>query len=396
MAVSALLTGCGDPAPPAGPTLPDTWLQAMIEEPTRFEQLLEQTPREGWIALHRNDAEDAWAAFEGPDPTVRRARARAAWEMARLHENLARIHESAEFAYLSERRERNPDEPQSIPIELARDCAQLGAGTEALGPRRALHLAARESGDPTELLARAQEPVQTGEGPVPVAWFDPCLHTTLAQIWDARALRDLDATQWSEAGAWADGGLESTLFAAWLDRIDLRKAMERGASPGSFAAQSPATRALGLPDRVPGDTRAARGEARTLDDALDAWRQRLDAEAPEAGMTLERDLGLIRRFRQEWLLARGTLALEDGHPAEALVFLDHARDVADRNVGPANSARLFALLAAARFESGRDREALDALHPLSEAHPEVLGLRERLGDLSVLRALTRTGDSKEN
>lgn len=388
-----VLLGCsGDPAP-TGPTLPETWLEAIIQEPSRFAHLMEQTPRDGWIALHAHDAEEAWAKFEGPTPAVRRARARAAWELGRTHESLAALHLGVEAAYRGETAARSADGAQPEPA--IGSCADL-VDAEALGDRLEVHREARQAVDPQPLLELASQPAQTGSGPTPVTWFDPCLHTSLALIWDQRALQDLDATRWSEAGAWADGELESMLFAAWLDRVDLRRALDAEQSPGSFGALSPSTRALGLPDRTPGDAEAARAEVRALDEALERWSDRLKSAAPAEGLELESELGLIRRFRQEWVLARATLALEDGQALEALALLELARDVTRRDVGAQNSPRLFALLASARFAAGREREALDALHPLSTPHPEVLGLRERLGDLTVLRTLTRTGDSKEN
>ncbi|TNE89113.1 MAG: hypothetical protein EP330_11785 [Deltaproteobacteria bacterium] len=392
-----LLVGCGSAPEATGPTLPESWLEAVIREPARFEQLLVQTPREGWVALHAHDATTAYDAFDGPNPAVRRARARAAWELGRVHEVLGSLHVEVERAYHTESAKRPGGADAEAPAHLAaaNACEDL-AGADALGERLSAHRAARESADPTALLEQASRPVQRSSEPAAHTWFDPCLHTSLAHVWDQRALVDLDATRWSEASAWADGELESTLFAAWLDRTDLRRTLDAERSPGSFAAMSPATRALGLPDRVPGDPDAARAEVRALDEALDTWRERLAIEAPAEGATLQGELGLFARFRQEWLLARATWALEEGEALEALALLEAARDVTARDVGPANSPRLFALLAAARFGAGREREALDALHPLSEPFPEILGLRERLGDLTVLRGLTRTGDSKEN
>ena len=76
--------------------------------------------------------------------------------------------------------------------------------------------------------------------------------------------------------------------------------------------------------------------------------------------------------------------------------LDLARDVTVRDVGPANKPTLYALQAEVRLRSSRTREALDALQALAGAYPEIGGLRELAGDLAILRALDRSGDSKEN
>jgi hypothetical protein len=160
----------------------------------------------------------------------------------------------------------------------------------------------------------------------------------------------------------------------------------------------PSLERLGI-ERVPArpdEIDVARDEARRMMDALDAWRSQLSESASDDGRALLGDLRLVERFRQEWLVARARQALLNERPRQALALLQLARDVSDPGVGPQNTPDLLALTAEAELRNGHTREALDALQLVYDAHPEVFGLRELVGDLAVLEGLDRRGDSKEN
>ena len=68
----------------------------------------------------------------------------------------------------------------------------------------------------------------------------------------------------------------------------------------------------------------------------------------------------------------------------------------ERDVGAANAPALYVLLAEARLKTGRTRQALDALEPLTARVPTVASAKELVGDLAVLESMGRVGDSKEN
>jgi hypothetical protein len=191
--------------------------------------------------------------------------------------------------------------------------------------------------------------------------------------------------------------LAGRIFAPWPTADDLTTEMSTATSPGTVGAHSPTLRKLGLGTNTSAsdDADTAREEVRLLDAGLDTWRTELVAEATDEGRGLLDDLGLLERFRQEWLVTRARAALESDHPHQALAYLDLARDVSTREIGPRNSPALMALMAEAHLRLGHTREALDPLQLLADAHPETIGLRETLGDLAVLRGVDRNGDSKE-
>ena len=143
------------------------------------------------------------------------------------------------------------------------------------------------------------------------------------------------------------------------------------------------------------DPEAAKEEVRLLDAGLDAVQRKVSDLGNAEGIAVVNDLRLIHRFRQEWLVVQAREALARKHPQRALTYLELARDHASNAVGPENVPSIYALTAEARLALGRTREALDALHVLAVAQPEVLGLVEVTGDLAVLQGLDRQGDSKE-
>jgi len=145
------------------------------------------------------------------------------------------------------------------------------------------------------------------------------------------------------------------------------------------------------------DSEAARLWVRALDQHLDAWQaRRAETASPEAQELLD-GLQLVAIYRSRLLLDRAREALKAEHPRQALAFAQLALDVEHaRSIGPLNPPGLFAVLALANLETGRTREALDALEVLSASDPRVRGLDETLGDLAVLEGIGRDGDSKEN
>lgn len=431
----------GETADPAT-TPADGWIAEIVLDPPAFAALMDETGRDGWIALHANDLDGAAAAFPGGGPAADRARARAELGLAVLHDDLARLSRVAHDRLFQawDRRGGVPEDSVAPAIAaLSARCAgqpwkpwadraAKGPGAafsaslgneEALWPtaapeapelasdplvkRRMVHAAAR-LGDPAPLLAVATAPlvVEQADGFERTFW-DPCLHDTLTRAWMGRTTTSLGhpGKGWREALSALsaeDAGPSTRLFAPWLTGADLTSELKTARVPGTLGATMPTLEALGITrDPVPADEiDRARDEARQLMDATDAWRLDLDQRANDDGRALLADLRLCERFRHEWLVARARHALLDDRPKQALAYLQLARDVATPEVGPSNSPAALALLAEAELRNGHTRESLDALQILVQAHPEVLGLKELIGDLAVLEGLDRRGDSKEN
>lgn len=79
--------------------------------------------------------------------------------------------------------------------------------------------------------------------------------------------------------------------------------------------------------------------------------------------------------------------------ALSMLALDHDEG---RSIGPINSPTLYAVTAASWLATGHTREAKDALEALIETFPEVVAVNETIGDLAVLEAMGRSGDSREH
>ncbi len=165
--------------------------------------------------------------------------------------------------------------------------------------------------------------------------------------------------------------------------------------PGQLGARGPTVRKLGVGGAsFPADDPAAgREEVSLLDAALDAWDARILEQAPGAGQSVVKDLDLVGHFRQEWLLARARVLLDDDRPLAAAALLQQARVEGAEGLSAANGPALYVVLADAELRGGHVREALHALRVLEEAYPETLGVRETLADLAVLEGLDRNGDS---
>jgi hypothetical protein len=187
------------------------------------------------------------------------------------------------------------------------------------------------------------------------------------------------------------------IFAPWLHVSDMEAEIRVATAPCVIGARAPSLRRLGVGTNphAGDDPVSAREEVASLDAGLSSWRESIVVDATAEGLAILDDLQLIGRFRQEYLTTRARYALLEARPRQALAYLDAARDPSDPSAGAANSPIFWALLAESQLRTGRAREALDALQVLSGAHPEVLGLREVVGSLAVLRGLDRAGDSKE-
>ena len=402
------------------------WISEATRSPTTFTALLEDD-RDGWIALHANDYERAADRFKTPT-----SRARAEWMLALLHHDLARLTGYAVETFFSEWDARSglPDESAATMIAtLGSFCSENGAlsgwasrcspdapgfamaqeiargrapwdhvGVDVYGKRMALHRAARTSGALDGLLAAAVQPlIVEPVGDFERTFFDLCLHRTLADHWTNRTAMSLGGEGWRAMAGFSDLGLAGSLFAPWLHAGDLDSELRVADIPGVIGARAPSLRRLGVGTNPhAGDDPVSAGEeVASLDRGLADWRASLSEGASDEGLAVLEDLRLIERYRQEYLTTRARYALLEERPRQALAYLEAARDPSDPTVGAANSPVLGALLAEARLHAGRAREALDALHVLSGTHPEVLGLREVVGSLAVLRGLDRTGDSRE-
>lgn len=401
-----LALGCTGPAAPdpvAAP-LASSWITTVVREPGRFTAVVDAGgAREGWIALHRNDLAAAQAAGGVPA-------ARAAEELSRFHEVLARASDQA-WLGVGARWESlgGPPPDSALPLLVwaaaveARDEgsaarwrgvaeARPGAvgalasrwtsplsppeGADPLLERARLHAGARDAGaEPSSLREAGERPLLVERPPAGGAertLWDPWLHHTLTALWASRAT----------AAPGADP-LAGSLFSASLT----------GSEP--LPAQ---LTALGL--TVPGgadEPERCRELVRGLDAILDPWAGQLAAEAGEDGKALLNDLRLVPVTRARVLVQLGVDALAERRPACALAYAELARDHQDgRALTPVNSPTLFAVLATANLQTGHTREALDALQVLVGPWPEVTGLDELVGDLAVLEGIHRSGDSREN
>lgn len=404
-----LALGCTGPAAPdpvAAP-LASSWITTVVREPQRFTAVVDADgAREGWVALHRNDLAAASAAGGRPG-------ARAAEELGRFHEVLARASDQA-WLSVGARWESlgGPPADSALPLlvwaaaEEARDEASArrwrelaqarpGAvgslasrwtsplsppeGADPLLERARRHAQAREAGAEPGLFREAGERPLVVERPaaaegrpaVERSLWDPWLHHTLTQLWASRATA-------APADALADA-----LFSASLTGAE--------PLPTQLAA-------LGLTvPQGPDEPERCRELVRGLDAILDPWAGQLAAEATDDGKALLNDLRLVPVTRARLLTRLGVDALAERRPACALAYAELARDHQDgRALTPVNSPTLFAVLATANLQTGHTREALDALQVLVGPWPEVTGLDELVGDLAVLEGIHRSGDSREN
>ncbi len=365
------LAACGE-APTevvVRPELASGWVAEVVNQPERFTARV-ATHREGWIAFHRNDWLEAVAA--GGDPA-----ARAHAELARFYWVLAGANASA-WVELDRRWLDRGVDPESglrhLAASLAVDGGVVevplsegwGADTPAtVAERVALHQAVRSGAQPAaSLVALATVPVLVEDTALAERRFpDPWMLTTLALTERAAALPP---------------ATDTSLFSGRLDGS--------GQPP---ALPEPASDALA-------DADACRAKVRAVDAELDAWRTALAGGASPDGRALLDDLRLVESTRARALVDMAVAALESQRPACALALgqlaLDHE---SPRAVGPVNSPTLFAVVASAQLQTGRTREALDAIEPIRAAYPAVATLDETVNTLVVLEGIDRRGDSRE-
>lgn len=399
------------------PTTPKAlgWVTTVIEEPEAFQEVMERTDREGWIALHAHDYLTAYRRFavESGD-AARIAEQRAAQAELLLQQDLQRLtgHAARKLFAAWEARGELPE--GAAPVRaLAERCSggshqaaepwgalsgeglptQSQVDSLAEGPlkeRLQAHLLVIEGAPPTALQRAATRPMlKIQDQDFERAWFDPCVHATLAHHMG----RSLGPEPSKALAGWR--GLEASLFSGWLDPSDLRGQLQAGPTPSGTSADLHDALGLSIVPASTDDAQPALEEAREATRRLDDLRASALRGASADRASLVQDLGVIERFRTEMLVNRSRADLLGDRPRRAQATLTLVRDVTERGISPLNSPSLFVLLAEANLRTGRTREALDALQPLSTARPETVGVREFIGDLSVLQGLDRDGDSKE-
>lgn len=440
-AMWAFLFACGESepvveevAPAPDPAVGLGWVGALAFHPEQFTAAVEGH-REGWVALHANDPGAAWAAFSAA-PVDAAGAARAALALGVFHEDLAAlsglVHETlwtrwsqakdaapmpedatmvAAFGASCNGRESatawaarvktGADQPLAVVISTARSPFQVSEGTGVVGKRAAVHRKAMAATDPAGLVEVAGTPIWTDGAPKAERHlWDPCVDATLARIWYARASGTQGtadpARSWKSPQGLGGDALPVSLFAAWLDGPELQRELhlakrmgEVGARSGTALGVSPVVGPTDAPD-------AARTMASALDAALAAWSAKILDQAPPEGEALARELAVVARLRQQWLLARTRVELGADHPKLAGVLVQLAEDRDRAGIGPGNDPSLWVLRAHAELANGHFREALDALHAVVEAFPHAKGIEETLSDLVVLDGLGKPGDSKED
>lgn len=401
-----------DVAEPPPHVLDDSWLAEVTARPEQFARVVD-ADRDAWIALHGNRLNDAslstgpagWAAAKRlaqAQADLARLNERAWDETMRAWESRSKLPEGSALTYFAalSARERGDAAAEAKWLEKARAAKdpQVREAAERLAAappgepmaesdnplvqRYNAHIAARKDGKAGELRQLAaqplwKEPLPTGERQL----FDPMIHATLALT--------------LEPQTGAPTALEGLLFSPCLTEGQLsaesevygQKCMSLG-----LAALS-----IELPSSPNDEPELARTFVHQLDASLDPWtRSRLAVASPE-GADILAGLDLVRRLRSDWLVSLARDLLDADHPHQALELLRLALDPeSGRALSPVNGPSLYALTAEANLRTGHVREALDALEVLSSDWPEVIGVDEVLGDLSILKSLDRTGDSKEN
>jgi hypothetical protein len=452
MIVVALgLWGCGTADPPNPPAAVEEspradlrdlgWVSEIVLDPAAYRALVAQAP-DGWEAMRTHDGR-AEVAFGDDQPL---GQARASFALVVLYEDLARATgvaverlftrwdtlkglpagdapvvaalagwcsggESA-GAWAS----RVPDGPgKAVAAAVALDRPPFAVSSaDVYGRRMRIHNEARIKMDPAPLLVAARIPMVAAPRPPPTPprpstkapppptfdpeLWDPCVYRSLADVWTDRLARATGGTGWRSATAFASdkAGLGGTVFAAWPTPADLRAGLQTAEHAGLVGAQSPLLRQLGVGSVAfsSDDPESALAEVRTLDAALAAWSKKLEDQATDDGRAVLREVDPIRRFRQEWLLARARLALRAGHQRRALALVESARDTSHPEIGVHNGPAVFALLAETQLRLGRSSEALASIAILERAHPEVRGLAETVADLVVAESVPATSPPK--
>lgn len=364
--------------------VPATWIGELAAEPSAFGTLMEAEPREAWVALHANQLLAAYAAFAGsPSP----GKQRTASLLARLNRSLDRSLKRTNTKITQMRAERSLAASDGLTTYTAMSVCDADAlKIEASGWVE--HAALLQGTDGEALTAALAAPVlvEPADG-FERTFYDPCGYGALARIWSERAVYGPGTPLSSPIGG-ASFPLNQALFSAFLTSADV------GKDPIDTA---PGAATLGVRPVAGEATRqSAREQARELAEGIQKLGKASTAQAPAEGTALLDELRLLDRFQHDWLTLRAEQWVLAGQLEPAHAMLEQTIDVAQPGVGPHNSPLTLALLAETHLATGHTREALDALQRLSEAHPEVKGLQERVGDLAVLEGLGRHGDSKED
>lgn len=411
------LWACGPSNDVAGPpphALDDSWLARLTADPTTFTRVVD-ADRDAWIALHGNQL-DAASASAGPagwaaarrlalaEEDLARLSALAWDETLRAWETRSKLPEGSALPYFAAlaARERGDADAEARWIERARGAldATVRAAAERLAAtppgepmaesnnplieRYNAHIAARKGGDVAALREAAAEPLwREPLGAGERLLYDPMIHGTLA----------LALAPQREPPS----GIDGLLFSPCLTDGHLSAQQQSPIYGEKCTALGLAALSIDAPASPTDDPEIARAFVHQLDASLDPWlRTRLALATPEGADVLA-GLDLVRRLRADWLVALARQQLEAGHPHQAMELLRLALDPeSGRALSPVNGPSLYALTAEANLRTGHVREALDALEVLTGAWPEVIGVDEVLGDLSILKSLDRMGDSKEN
>ena len=362
-----------------------SWVKTLLAQPAVFGEAV-NSDREGWIALHRGD----WnRALKSTDPVVQ---FRTHANFSAFYRRLDRISAGAwtqTRTIWQQRPELNVEPALRSAAEIAEYSVVLSTAetnavqefSDEVRTRAQQTLGMHRE----QLIERANKPAFEVPGKS-IRVQDPLVFRGLN-------LRHHEAYQQLSAPA----GLPSVLFTACAESLH-----PGGSDPshnpyqclsGSFLQQAAqASSDLGTAD----DAQTAREVARELDSHLAAWRAHVAEAGSQEGQQLVADLQIFDIYRGQTLLMLAEHCLEERRPRQALALAQLAQDMSSpREIGPLNTPHLFAILAEANLLTGRYREALEPLEVLARVFPEVAGLDETVGDLSVLSSMNRQGDSKE-
>ncbi|MFT7520298.1 MAG: hypothetical protein ACI9MC_002443, partial [Kiritimatiellia bacterium] len=242
--LQSALISCTFTPPPTVPAPSSLgWPDDLVKHPENFQALMDTSSREGWVAIHGHRYEPALDQFQGDTPLLIAGQHRATAALSQLHADLARAQATASTRYFKALKGRDAlptDSAAGRIASLSASCsgpsdAYTNEATEAFTAvrngwsesddlvvsddlsafrdRHAVHIAAR-GGQPSALTDVARNPliVEPAQGFVRT-WWDPCLHSTLADAWDSSAPEPMtdDTT-----------ALSTVLFSAWPQLSDLQ------------------------------------------------------------------------------------------------------------------------------------------------------------------------------
>ena len=381
-----VLACTGEPTAPQAGSAPvaATWISELAAEPSGFGTLMEAEPREAWVALHANQLHAAYTGFAS---TTSPGKHRTAALLGRLNASLNRTQRLTNDKISKLRTERSIEPSAGLNQYTAMSaCTADAFKVEVDGWSERVALI---SGTDAEALTAALVTpviVEQAEG-FERTFYDPCAYGGLARIWSGRG-PSVGQIKLPLPEVGESAPLNQMLFSPYLTRAD---------SVTDPIDTAPGAELLSLRPITGKATRqTAREQARALAEGVRTLGEASSASGSPEGIALLDELRILERFQHDWLTLRAEQWILAGQIEPAHAMLEQTIDVAQPGVGPHNSPLTLALLAETHLATGHTREALDALQRLSEAHPEVKGLQERVGDLAVLEGLGRHGDSKED